>query len=298
MALPKAVHIVEVGPRDGLQAETKELSTSEKIEFIKLLGQTGLRTIEVTSFVSPKWVPQLADAHDVYSQVIKRQYIRYPVLVPNMIGLEKALAAGVNCVAVFISASEGFAKANTNCTIAESMQRAVAICERAKKDKISVRAYISCTLGCPYDGEIHPSASAHLAKDLLAMGCYEISLGDTIGVGTPMRAKRLVEAVAKSVPVSQIAAHFHNTYGQALANIYAVLQEGVATFDSSVGGLGGCPYAKGSAGNVATEDLLYLLTGLGIETGVDMDKILIASKFVLNALGLKTRSAVGQALVG
>jgi hydroxymethylglutaryl-CoA lyase len=294
-SLPANVTIVEVAPRDGLQNEASTLPTALKIEFIKKLAATGLKTIEATSFVSAKWVPQLADATEVLEAVNTIKNINFPVLVPNETGMETALRAGAKSIAVFTAASNTFSQKNTNCTIEQSMQRIEKIVAIAKQHEIKVRGYISCALGCPYEGEIAPSKSAEIASQLFALGCYEIALGDTIGVGTPLRAQKLIEAVGNVIPITAIAAHFHDTYGQALANIYAVMQQGVRVFDASVAGLGGCPYAKGASGNVATEDLLYMLEGMGIDTGVDLDRLLEVSKFICAALNKKPASKVAIA---
>ncbi len=273
MNLPKAVKIVEVGPRDGLQNEKQPISTECKIDLINRLGETGLRVIEPTAFVSPKWVPQMADHSDVMAGITRRPGVGYPVLVPNMRGFDAAKEAGAEEIAVFAAASDAFSRKNINCSVAESLLRFQPVAEAAKAQGIRVRGYISCVLGCPYSGDVAPRAVARVAAELFEIGCYEISLGDTIGIGTPNRAQEMVEAVASRVPRERLAAHFHDTYGQALANILAVLQCGVAIVDSSVAGLGGCPYAHGASGNVATEDVLYMLGGMGIETGVDLDAV-------------------------
>lgn len=295
MKLPKKVKIVEVGPRDGLQNEQKIVPVAIKIDFINQLSETGLSVIEATSFVSAKWIPQLADNHQVFVGIRHNTTISYPVLVPNMHGFNAALAAGVNEIAIFGAASETFSQKNINCSIEESLQRFAAVIDTAKKHHIKVRGYVSCALGCPYEGEIKPAAVAAVAEKLFAMGCYEISLGDTIGVGTPKKAQDMIKTVAKKIPVQFLAGHFHDTYGQALANILAVMECGVAVFDSSVAGLGGCPYAKGATGNVASEDVLYLLNGLGIETGVDLNKLMRAGNFISRFLGRHSRSKVAIA---
>lgn len=297
MALPKQVKIVEVGPRDGLQNEKAIVPTHVKVELIHRLAEAGVPVIEATSFVSPKWVPQMADNTDVMQAIKRKAGVRYPVLTPNMKGFEAALAAGADEVAIFGAASESFSQKNINCSIAESLERFVPIMEAASTNNVRVRGYVSCVLGCPYEGEIAVSAVSRVAQTLLDMGCYEISLGDTIGVGTPMKAQKLIEAVAKQVPLSQLAVHFHDTYGQAVANILACLQLGVATVDSSVAGLGGCPYAKGASGNVATEDVVYLLQGLGIESGIDLDKLIDAGQFISSALGREPASKVARAVL-
>lgn len=295
MTLPKTVRMVEVGPRDGLQNEPGAVPTAVKIAFIHRLAETGLRRIEVGAFVSPKAIPQMADSAEVLAGLRQTPDLRYGVLVPNVKGLERALAAGAKEIEIFGAVSESFSQRNINCSIAESLDRFAPVCEAAKKHGILVRGAVSCVLGCPYEGEIAPSAVADYSAKLYEMGCYEIALGDTIGTGTPAKAKRMVEAVATRVPVESLAAHFHDTYGQALANLYAVLEEGIAVVDSSVAGLGGCPYAKGATGNVASEDVLYMLNGLGIETGVDFDRLVDAGQFICDALGREVNSRAGMA---
>lgn len=295
---PKKVKIVEVGPRDGLQNEPHAIPTQTKIDFINRLSQTGLQTIETTSFVSAKWIPQLSDAEEVFTHITQYPGIHYPVLVPNLEGLQRALSAGVKEIAVFTAASETFSQKNTHCSIAESLDRIEAIMEIAKKEAFHLRGYISCVLGCPYEGAVPVLRVQQLAKTLTQMGCQEISLGDTIGAGTAEQARRLIETVSTDIPLPQIAVHFHDTYGQALANIYACLQLGVEVIDSSIAGLGGCPYAKGASGNVATEDVLYLLESLGIETGVDFNKLLEVTRFVANFTQRFPRSKVAQAKLG
>jgi hydroxymethylglutaryl-CoA lyase len=287
---PKSVKIVEVGPRDGLQNEKSVVPTAVKIEFINLLSQSGLQTIEATSFVSPKWIPQLADAEEVFKGIDKKPGVAYPVLVPNEQGMQRALAAGAREVSIFTAASETFNQKNINCSIAESIERFKPVMAMAAEQKIRVRGYISTVIGCPYEGPIKPEAVARVAKQLAALGCYEISLGDTIGVGTPIKAQHMLAAVAAEVPMEKLAVHFHDTYGQALANIYACLELDVSVVDSSISGLGGCPYAKGATGNVATEDVLFMLTGMGIETGVDMAKLLAAGHYISEALARKPDS--------
>jgi len=294
--LPKTVKIVEVGPRDGLQNEKEIVSVETKTKFINLLSRTGLKVVETTSFVSPKWVPQMADNSQVYQAIQKSENVNYPVLVPNLKGLESALQVGVNEIAVFVAASETFSKKNINCTIEESMKRAEEIVAVALKNNVRVRAYISTVLGCPYDGYVPVKRVAELAKRLVKMGCYEISLGDTIGVGTPASMRLLLEEVLKEVPVDKIAVHCHDTYGQALANILTALELGVSVIDSSVAGLGGCPFAAGATGNVATEDVLYMLDGMGIKTGVNMQKLLEAGEFICQSIGKESSSKVGKAL--
>ncbi|WP_417594441.1 hydroxymethylglutaryl-CoA lyase [Oceanospirillum sp.] len=294
--LPKSVRIVEVGPRDGLQNEKGVISTEIKLQLIDKLADAGVRYIESASFVSPKWVPQMGDATEVVTGLNRKSGVTYAALTPNLKGLESAIAAGVDEVAVFGAASEAFSQKNINCSIAESLERFAPVMKLAKENHLKVRGYVSCVLGCPYDGEIAPEKVAEVAKALYDMGCYEISLGDTIGVGTPLKAKAMIRAVANVVPIEKLAAHFHDTYGQALANIYAVLEEGVAVVDSSVGGLGGCPYAKGASGNVATEDVVYMLQGLGIETGIDLNKLVATGNFITEAIGSTNRSRVGLAM--
>ena len=292
--LPKSVKIVEVGPRDGLQNEKSVITAADKITFIDLLSETGLKTIEATSFVSPKWIPQLADADEVYKGIQKKPGVHYPVLVPNEKGMERALAAGVKEIAVFTAASESFNQKNINASIAEYIERFKPVMAMATKAGIPVRGYISTVIGCPYEGSIKPEAVAKVAKELAAIGCYEISLGDTIGVGTPVKAQAMLRAAAAEVPMQRLAVHFHDTYGQALANIHACLELGVAVVDSSTSGLGGCPYAKGATGNVATEDVLFMLTGMGIETGVDMVKLLAAGTFISGVLKRTPESKLGR----
>ncbi len=294
--LPKRVRVVEVGPRDGLQNETAQVPLATKVELIDRLSDTGLSVIEAGAFVSPKWVPQMADSAEVLARIKQKSGIAYPVLVPNMKGLEVALAAGAREIAVFGAASESFSQRNINCSIAESLERFRPVIEAAQSAGLKARGYVSCVLGCPYEGEIAPEAVARVAEALLGMGCYEISLGDTIGIGTPAKAQRMIGAVAKEVDIQHLAAHFHDTYGQALANLLAVLEMGVATVDSSVSGLGGCPYAPGASGNVASEDVVYMLHGLGIETGIDLDKLVEVGAFISAALGRPQGSKAARAL--
>jgi hydroxymethylglutaryl-CoA lyase len=296
MKLPERVKLVDVGPRDGLQNEPGVVPTAVKIELIDRLADAGLPVVEATSFVSPKWVPQMADHAEVMAGVRKRPGVAYPVLVPNMKGFEAARAAGVEEIAVFGAATETFSKKNINCSIAESLERFAPVVSAAKAAGMRTRGYISCVAGCPYEGEVRPQAVASLANELYAMGCYEVSLGDTIGVGTPKKIRAVIEAVARKVPIARIGGHYHDTYGQALANIYASLELGVKTFDSSVAGLGGCPYAKGATGNVATEDVIYMLDGLDIDTGVDLEKLFRAGQFICKALGREPASRVARAL--
>ncbi len=295
MALPASVRIVEVGPRDGLQNEKAIVPTAAKIELIDRLSATGLRTIEATSFVSPKWVPQLADAAEVYAGIRRRPGVRYPVLVPNEQGYERARAAGADEVAVFTAASEAFNKANINATIDESLARFAPVLARAKADGVPVRGYVSTVLGCPYQGEVPVADVVRVARALHAMGCYEVSLGDTIGVGTPGRARAMLRAVAGAVPMPALAVHFHDTYGQALANILACLEEGVAVVDAAVSGTGGCPYAKGATGNVASEDVAYMLEGMGIGTGIDLAALSDTGRWLAALLGRETGSKVTRA---
>ena len=299
MNLPSKVRIVEVGPRDGLQNEKGPIiDTAIKVELINRLADAGLSYIEAASFVSPKWVPQMGDAAEVIAGLRPRENVTYAALAPNMKGLEAALEAGVKEVAVFGAASESFTQKNINCSIAESLQRFQPVLETALAQGLKVRGYVSTTLGCPYEGDIEPRKVAEVSKQLFDMGCYEISLGDTIGTGTPLKAKRMLEAVNREIPMNQLAAHFHDTYGQALANLYAVLEEGLAVIDSAVAGLGGCPYARGASGNVATEDVVYLLNGLQIETGIDLDKLISAGQFITQQLGRQSGSKVAQAWAG
>ncbi|WP_417222117.1 hydroxymethylglutaryl-CoA lyase [Amphritea sp.] len=297
MALPKTVRLFEMGARDGLQNESGPIiETAIKVELINRLSETGLSHIEAASFVSPKWVPQMGDAAAVMAAIQRKPGITYSALTPNLKGLESAIAAGVDEVAVFGAASEAFTQKNINCSIKESLARFAPVIELARANNIRVRGYVSTVMGCPYEGEIDPAQVASVSRDLLDMGCYEISLGDTIGVGTPLKAKRMLEAVSQQVPIDKLAAHFHDTYGQALANLYAVIEEGVAVIDASVAGLGGCPYAKGASGNVATEDVLYMLNGLGIETGVELDKLAQTGHWISAQLGRPSGSKVALAL--
>ena len=296
MHYPSAVRLVEVGPRDGLQNEATLVPTEVKVELIERLADAGLPAVEATSFVSPKWVPQMADAADVMARIRRKPGVSYPVLVPNLKGLEAAIAARAEEVAVFGAATESFSRRNINCSIDESLDRFTPVCEQALAAGLRVRGYVSVVLGCPYEGAVAPEAVAHVAKRLHAMGCYEVSLGDTTGMGTPAKAQRMIEAVAKDVPADKLAGHYHDTFGQALANIVASMDLGVATFDCSVAGLGGCPYSPGATGNVATEDVLYLLDGLGVETGVDMTKLAEAGRFICEALGRPNASRAGRAL--
>lgn len=298
MAFPTQVRIVEVGPRDGLQNEAAIVPAAVKIELIDRLGRAGVATIEAGSFVSPKWVPQMADSADVLAGITRLAGVSYPVLVPNMKGLEAALACGVQEVAVFASASEAFSQKNINCTIEESLERFEPVMAASRAAGVKVRGYVSCVLGCPYQGEVPRTAVAEVSRRLSEMGCYEISLGDTIGVGTPRKAIGMLDAVLAVVPVEQVALHFHDTYGQALANIFACLQLGVSVLDASVGGLGGCPYAAGASGNVATEDLVYMLHGMGIPTGIDLDQLVETAVFISTAIGRPPASHVAKARLG
>ena len=290
------VRIVEVGPRDGLQNEKTLVPTQDKIALIDRLSATGLSTIEATSFVSPKWVPQLADAAEVFAGIARQPEVRYPVLVPNEQGYERARAVGVEEIAVFTAASEAFNQKNINASIDESLQRFAPVMQRASADGVAVRGYVSTVLGCPYQGDVPLADVVRVARALHEMGCYEISLGDTIGVGTPAKARAMLLAAAQEVPISALAVHFHDTYGQALANILACLEEGVAVVDSAVSGTGGCPYAKGASGNVASEDVVYMLHGLGIETGIDLPKLAETGRWLAGLLGRETGSKVGKAL--
>ena len=296
MNLPKHVKIVEVGPRDGLQNEKQAIDTATKVELIARLGASGLKTIEATAFVSPKWVPQMADNAEVMRQITRLNGVTYPVLTPNLKGLEAALATGVTEVAVFAAASEAFSQKNINCSIAESIERFVPVIESAREHGVAVRGYVSTVVGCPYQGDVPPEKVAEVSKALFDLGCYEISLGDTIGVGTPLKVQTMLAEVSKAVPMDKLAGHFHNTYGMAIANIYASLQMGMAVFDASVAGLGGCPYAKGASGNVATEDVVYLLNGLGIDSGVDLTSLVETAVWVSEKLGRAPASNVAKAL--
>ena len=291
------VKIVEVGPRDGLQNEAELVPVEIKLKLIELLADAGLSTIEATSFVSPKWVPQMADAQILMQQLRPRNNIHYPVLTPNMKGFEAALNAGAKEVAIFGAASETFSQRNINCSIEESLERFMPVIDAAKSNDILVRGYVSCVMGCPYEGAIAPEKVAMVAHQLHQMGCYEISLGDTIGTGNPKAARALISAVSKQLPMEHLAVHFHDTYGQALANILAVLEMGVSVIDSAVAGLGGCPYAKGASGNVATEDVVYMLDGMGIDTGINLETLLIATEMISTFLNRKPNSKVAQALL-
>lgn len=295
MSLPSHVRLIEVGPRDGLQNEAQPISVADKVQLVDALTAAGLGYIEVGSFVSPKWVPQMAGSAQVFAQIQRKPGVVYGALAPNLRGFEDALAAGVKEVAVFAAASEAFSQRNINCSISESLARFAPIMDAARQHGVSVRGYVSCVLGCPYEGDVAPEQVALVARELYAMGCYEVSLGDTIGTGTAGATRRMFEVVGAQVPRDKLAGHFHDTYGQAMANVYASLLEGIAAFDSSIAGLGGCPYAKGASGNVATEDVLYLLNGLGIETGVDMQQLLVAGQQICDVLGRTTGSRVAKA---
>ncbi len=293
---PKHATIYEVGPRDGLQNESGLISVDDKVELINRLSSTGLKHIEAGSFVSPKWVPQMANSSQVLEKINRALGIRYSALTPNSIGLDAAIEAGVDEVAIFGAASEGFSKKNINCSIDESIERFKPVVEKALAHKLKVRGYVSCVIACPYDGAIEPEKVADVSQRLFDLGCYEISLGDTIGVGTPNKIREMLNAVSKKVSSDALAIHCHDTYGQAIANIVAALECSVQTIDSSVAGLGGCPYAQGASGNVATEDVLYLLNGLGIQTGVDLEKVASAGDFISKALGRDNQSKVARAL--
>lgn len=295
MTLPSKVRLVEVGPRDGLQNEKQLISTDIKVELIHRLALAGLHTIETTAFVSSKWVPQMADAAAVLAAIQPLPGVAYPVLTPNQQGFEAAIKAGAKEVSVFSAASETFSQKNTHCSISESLERCRVVVEAAKVQHIKVRGYVSCVLGCPYEGEIKPQAVAEVARALFAMGCYEVSLGDTIGTGTPEKTKLMIEAVARWVPLKKLAGHFHDTWGMAIANVYAALEMGVSVFDSSVAGLGGCPYAPGALGNVATEDVVWLLQGCGIECGVNLEMLVDTAAWISAQLGRVPVSRVATA---
>ncbi len=296
--VPAAVRLVEVGPRDGLQNEKAVIPTDVKVALIDKLSATGLRTIEATAFVSKKWVPQMGDNAEVLRRIAKTPGVAYPVLTPNLKGFEDAVAAGATEVAIFGAASEAFSQKNINCSIAESLERFQAVVAAARARDVKVRGYVSCVLGCPYQGPVPPAKVAEVAKALYDMGCYEISLGDTIGTGTPRSTRAMLLATKAVIPPQHLAVHFHDTYGQALANILTALQEGIAVVDTSVAGLGGCPYAAGASGNVATEDVVYMLHGMGICTGVDLEALVQVGHFISGALGRETHSRAGRALLG
>ena len=293
--IPEKIQIVEVGPRDGLQNEKEWVPTETKISLIENLADAGLTKIEATSFVSPKWVPQLKDAHEVFTSIKQIYGVCYPVLTPNMKGFERALEADAKEIAVFSAASEAFTQRNTNCSIEESINRFRPVLEEAQKYNIQVRGYISCVLGCPYQGHVPVEDVINLAAKMIEMGCFQISLGDTIGAGTPVQAKTMVQKVAEKGPLSKLALHFHDTRGQALANIYACLELGITVIDASVAGLGGCPYAKGATGNVATEDVVFMLHGMDIETGIDLNKLIETGRFISGVLGRVPQSRVSAA---
>ena len=297
MTLPRKVRIVEVGPRDGLQNESAIMPAEMKIELVDRLSRTGLPAIEADSFVSPKWVPQMADSDAVFRGIARRAGTSYPALVPNMKGLDAALEAGVRQIAVFVSASEGFSQKNIACSRAESLERLAPVAARAISRGLRVRGYVSCVAGCPYDGDVPVSAVTEMSEALIGMGCYEISLGDTIGVGTADQIRGVIGGVAASVPRDRIAMHFHDTYGQGVANVLAALEEGITVFDSSVAGLGGCPYAPGASGNVATEDVVYLLHGLGVETGIDLAAVAATGAWISGLLGRPNASRAGRAIL-
>ncbi|QQP89797.1 hydroxymethylglutaryl-CoA lyase [Skermanella sp. TT6] len=296
--LKSQIKIVEVGPRDGLQNEKGIVPAAVKIELIDRLTEAGLPVVESGAFVSPKWVPQMADTAEVLAGIHRRAGVSYPVLVPNAKGLEAAMAAGVDEIAIFGAASESFSRQNINCSIDESFERFRPVVETALRQGIRVRGYVSCVLGCPYEGPVEPGVVADVSERMMKLGCYEVSLGDTVGVGTPGQARDLIDTVVRAVPIDRLAVHFHDTYGQALANILATLEAGIGVIDSSVAGLGGCPYAKGAAGNVATEDVLYMLNGLGIETDVDLDRVAATGVWISERLGRPNASKVGRAMAG
>jgi hydroxymethylglutaryl-CoA lyase len=297
MSIPERVTLIEVGPRDGLQNEPAFVPSKQKIELINQLSQTGLKHIEVTSFVSPKAIPQLADNTIVFDAINKPRDVHFSALIPNERGMQQALKAGLQNIAVFTAASESFNQRNINCSIADSIKRIEPVIHEARAHKLHVRAYISCVLGCPYEGDIAPGQVASVTEQLLALGVDEISFGDTIGVGTPKQTLDLIQTISSLLPCEQIAMHFHDTYGQAIANVYAALTHGIYRFDSAIAGLGGCPYARGASGNVATEDILYLMHGLGIETGVDIFKVVNAGDMMCKHLNRKNQSKVATALL-
>ena len=297
MAFPEEVKIVEVGPRDGLQNEKSDIQLSDKIQLVEGLAEAGLKMVETGSFVSPKWVPKMADSAEVFKQIKRRPGVTYSALTPNLRGFEGALEAGVDEVAVFGAASESFSQKNINCSVAESLERFAPLMEAAQANNIKVRGYVSCVLGCPYEGVIGPEKVRWVSEKLLEMGCYEISLGDTIGVGTPLKTQQMLGAVLQSIPLDKVAVHFHDTYAQALANIFTAVQMGVSIVDSAVAGLGGCPYAKGASGNVATEDVVYMLNGMGIETGIDLDKLVAVGDTIMRSLNRTNNSKVANAIL-
>jgi hydroxymethylglutaryl-CoA lyase len=295
MPFPQHARLVEVGPRDGLQNESRPISVDDKVRLIDDLSAAGLRQIEAGSFVSPRWVPQMAGSGEVFARIQRRDQVIYSALTPNIKGFEDALHAGVAEVAVFAAASQTFSQRNINCSISESLERFVPIMAAAGLHGVKVRGYVSCVLGCPYEGEVPAQQVAAVANELIAMGCHEVSLGDTIGVGTPSAVRQLLNVVAAQIPRNRLAGHFHDTYGQALANVYASLLEGISVFDTSVAGLGGCPYAKGASGNVATEDVLYMLNGMGIVTGVDLDRVIDAGQRICEVMQRRNQSRVATA---
>lgn len=294
--LPKSVKVVEVGPRDGLQNESEIVPLTAKVALVEQLADAGCGFIEAGSFVSPKWVPQMADSQEVLQRIKRKSGVSYSALTPNLRGLESAIQANVSEVAIFAAASESFSQKNINCSIAESIQRFMPVIELAQAHQLPVRGYVSCVLGCPYEGEISPAKVAEVSQQLIEMGCYEVSLGDTIGVGTPTKTAHMLKTVLNKVDINKLAVHFHNTYGQALANVLIALQQGVHIVDSAVSGLGGCPYAKGASGNLATEDLVYMLDGMHIQTGIDLKRLAQAGKTIMQALGRPSNSNVANAL--
>ena len=296
MTLPTAVTIVEVGPRDGLQNEKQLIPLDTKLQLIDDLAAAGIAAIESGSFVNPKWIPQMADSEAVFRGLNRKAGVRYTALTPNLQGFERAMAAGVDEVAVFAAASEAFSQKNINCSIAQSLERFADVMQAARENDVAVRGYVSCVLGCPYQGDVEPDSVTNVSKALLDMGCYEVSLGDTIGVGTAGSTTRLLETLLRDIPADKLALHCHDTYGQALANLLVGLQHGIATIDASVSGLGGCPYARGATGNVATEDVVYMLNGLGIDTGIDLDKLMAAGNRISAALHRRNGSKVASAL--
>ncbi|QJR79491.1 hydroxymethylglutaryl-CoA lyase [Alteromonas pelagimontana] len=296
-AYPDAVSIIEVGPRDGLQNEKAKVTTAQKVNLVHQLTTAGIKRVETGSFVSPRWVPQMADSGTVFARLHRQPGVTYSALTPNLKGFEAAMEAGADEVAVFGAASETFSQKNINCSIAESLQRFEPVMEAANRANIPVRGYVSCVLGCPYEGEISPAAVAEVSHALMEMGCYEVSLGDTIGKGTPVKTAKMLDAVLHRIPVDVVAAHFHDTYGQALANLVIALRYGIRNIDSAIAGLGGCPYAKGASGNVATEDVVYMLDGMGIRTGIKLSKLLEASKTISSIIGRPPASKAAQALL-
>ena len=294
---PSQVKVVEVGPRDGLQNEKSAIALQDKIDLVEGLAQSGISVVETGSFVSPKWVPKMADSGEVFKQIQRQQGVIYSALTPNVKGLEAAIEARADEVAIFGAASESFSQKNINCSIAESLERFAPVMEQAQKHNLPVRGYVSCVLGCPYEGEIKPEKVQWVSEKLLEMGCYEISLGDTIGVGTPLKTKLMLEAVLSHIPAEKLAVHFHDTYGQALSNILMALQMGISVVDSAVAGLGGCPYAKGASGNVASEDVVYMLQGMGIHTGIDLETLVSVGDKITNALHRENNSKVAKAIL-